>query len=239
MKGKNMKLGKFFGVGTGPGDPRYLTLLAVDIFRQVDIIFTVVGVNSSFSVSRRIVDSVAQVKAEKRELVFSMSRDWTTRQASLNENANQIAVELKRGKDCAFATLGDPMTYSTFGYLLQILKDELPELETEIAPGITSFAALAAKSQTVLVEDEEILRVLPGQDADQPEALELPPKSTNVILKSYKNRNRLVEHFSQQDDCSIIYGNRLCLDGEFVTTNVQEIINHADEYLSLLIIKRD
>ncbi|MEA2109432.1 MAG: precorrin-2 C(20)-methyltransferase [Pseudomonadota bacterium] len=234
-----MKIGKFFGVGTGPGDPRYLTLLAVEIFRQVDAIFTAVGVNSSFSVSRHIVDSVDHVRAEKKDLVFSMSRDWNKRRASLNANAEEIAAELKNGKNCAFATLGDPMTYSTFGYLLRILKKKLPELETKIAPGITSFAALAAKSQTVLVEDEEILRVLPGQDADQPEALDLPPKSTNVILKSYKHRNRLVEHFAKQDDCHILFGNRLSLDGEFVTTDPQEIINHPDEYLSLLIIKRN
>ena len=80
-----MKLGKFYGVGIGPGDPQYLTLLAVDVFREVDLIFTVVGRNSKFSVSRKVIDSVTQVKAEKRELTFSMARDWSQRRAGVRE----------------------------------------------------------------------------------------------------------------------------------------------------------
>jgi precorrin-2/cobalt-factor-2 C20-methyltransferase len=182
---------------------------------------------------------VTQVKAEKRELTFSMARDWSQRRAGVRENAEQIFVALKAGKDCAFATLGDPMTYSTFGYLLKILQEELPDLEIEVVPGITSFAALAAKSKTVLVEDDESLHVFPGQNVERPETIELLPKSANIILKSYKNRNRLVEYFSGQEGCSLIYGSRLCLDGEFTATDAQAIIAHEDEYLSLMIIKKD
>ena len=36
-----MKPGKLYGVGIGPGDPRYLTLRAADVLRSVDVIFTV------------------------------------------------------------------------------------------------------------------------------------------------------------------------------------------------------
>ncbi|HDS17341.1 MAG TPA: precorrin-2 C(20)-methyltransferase [Proteobacteria bacterium] len=233
-----MKPGRFYGVGIGPGDPRYLTLMAVEILRRVDLIFTAVGVNSAFSVSRQVVDFVDQVKAEKRELVFSMARDWEKRRAVLRANAALIAAELRRGRDCAFATLGDPSTYSTFGYLFALLREEMPNLESEIAPGITSFAALAARSQTVLVEDEERLCVLPGQNRIEPENLDLPPKSTTVLLKSYKNRNRLVEYFARQPDCSILYGSRLALEGEFVSRDPQAILARPEEYLSLLIVKR-
>lgn len=234
-----MKLGKFYGVGIGPGDPRYLTVMAVDVFRAVDLIFTVVGRKSKFSVSRKVIDSVTRVKAEKRELIFSMARDWELRRRGVRENAEEILEALKAGRDCAFATLGDPMTYSTFGYLLKILKEELPALVTEVVPGITSFATLAAKSKTVLVEDDESLHLIPGQNVERPEMIELKSKSCNVILKSYKNRNRLVEYFSEQEGCSIIYGSRLCLDGEFIETEAKAIVTHPDEYLSLMIIKKD
>ncbi len=234
-----MKYGKFYGVGIGPGDPRYLTLMAVDVFRRVDLIFSVVGRNSKFSVSRKVIDSVSDVKAEKRELTFSMARDWEERRAGVKANAEAILEELKAGRDCAFATLGDPMTYSTFGYLLKILQAELPEMETEVVPGITSFAALAAKSKTVLVEDDESLHVFPGQDVSEPETLKLLPKSANVIMKSYKNRKRLVEYFAKDPGCSIVYGSRLCLDGEFTATDPATINAHPDEYLSLMIIKKE
>ena len=32
-----MKPGKLYGVGIGPGDPRYLTLRAADVLRSVDL----------------------------------------------------------------------------------------------------------------------------------------------------------------------------------------------------------
>ena len=43
--------GKFYGVGIGPGNPEYLTLKAVNVFRSVDVVFTVTGPNSDFSIS--------------------------------------------------------------------------------------------------------------------------------------------------------------------------------------------
>ena len=51
--------GKFYGVGIGPGNPEYLTLKAVNVFRSVDVVFTVTGPNSDFSISEAVVRSVA------------------------------------------------------------------------------------------------------------------------------------------------------------------------------------
>ena len=42
-----MKLGSLYGVGIGPGDPRYLTLRAADVLRGVDVIFTVISANAA------------------------------------------------------------------------------------------------------------------------------------------------------------------------------------------------
>ena len=113
--------GKFYGVGIGPGNPEYLTLKAVNVFRSVDVVFTVTGPNSDFSISEAVVRSVGGVKAEFRKLVFSMSRDARTRQEQIEKNTAIIEGVLSRGLDCAFATLGDAMTYSTFGYILSLL----------------------------------------------------------------------------------------------------------------------
>ena len=118
--------GKFYGVGIGPGNPEYLTLKAVNVFRSVDVVFTVTGPNSDFSISEAVVRSVGGVKAEFRKLVFSMSRDARTRQEQIEKNTAIIEGVLSRGLDCAFATLGDAMTYSTFGYILSLLLSRNP-----------------------------------------------------------------------------------------------------------------
>ena len=145
-----MKPGKLYGVGIGPGDPRYLTLRAADVLRSVDVIFTVISQNASSSVSRSVVESL-EPRGEIHLQIFSMSRDKAVRAAQVQANADAIITELKAGRDCAFATLGDAMTYSTFGYVLEIIREAIPGVELEIVPGITSFATLTAKAGTVLV----------------------------------------------------------------------------------------
>lgn len=134
--------GKFYGVGIGPGNPEYLTLRAVNVFRSVDVVFTVTGPNSDFSISEAVVRSVGGVKAEFHKLVFSMSRDARTRQEQIERNTAVIEEALSRGQDCAFATLGDAMTYSTLGYILSLLLSRNPDLHTEVVPGITSYCTL-------------------------------------------------------------------------------------------------
>ena len=55
---------------------------------------------------------------EKIELlIFSMAKNKTDRENQVAANANKILEELEQGKNVAFATLGDAMTYSTFGYV--------------------------------------------------------------------------------------------------------------------------
>ena len=147
-----MKPGKLYGVGIGPGDPRYLTLRAADVLRSADVIFTVISRNASSSVSRSVVEYL-RPRGEIRLQMFSMSRDKATREAQVRANADAIIDELRAGRDCAFATLGDAMTYSTFGYVLDRIRKAIPDIEVEIVPGVTSFATLAAKAETVLVEN--------------------------------------------------------------------------------------
>ena len=154
-----MKPGKLYGVGIGPGDPQYLTLRAADVLRSVDVIFTVISQNSSNSISQTVVEYL-EPRGEIRLQIFSMSRDKSIRMGQVKANADAIIDELRAGRDCAFATLGDAMTYSTFGYVLDIIREAIPDLKLEIVPGITSFATLTAKAGMVLVENGEQLRVI-------------------------------------------------------------------------------
>ena len=101
------KIGTFYGVGVGPGDPSLLTLKAVQVFQKVDIIFQATGSNSEKSISGLVVDSVENCRAAREELVFTMARDLKDREAAWKANAEQIVEALREGKDCAFATIGD------------------------------------------------------------------------------------------------------------------------------------
>lgn len=231
------RLGRFYGVGVGPGDPAYLTLRAAEVLREVEAIFTVVSQNAESSVSRAVVESLAPLRGAIHTLTFSMSRDATVRAAQIAANVDRIRVELEAGHDCAFATLGDAMTYSTFGYVLQALRAALPNLDVEVVPGVTAFAMLAARSGQVLVENGEHLHVIPAFREESAGSLTFEPGTTTVLLKTYRSREALLARL-RDEDAQILYGERLGMDGEFWCADLDSIAARPEEYLSLFMVKK-
>lgn len=232
-----MQYGKLYGVGIGPGDPRYLTLRAAEVLRAVDVIFTVISRNADDSVSRNVVEWL-EPRGEIRLQTFTMSRDARERAAQVRANAEEILVELRAGRDCAFATLGDAMTYSTFGYVLRIIRQQHPELDVEIVPGITSFATFAAKAKTVLVENGQQLRVVPSFRAEMADSLQFPAGSTTVLLKTYRSRKALLERLAREEDVEILYGEHLSMPDECILADLPAIAERPETYLSLMLVKK-
>lgn len=232
-----MNTGTLYGVGIGPGDPRYLTLRAAEVLRSADIIFTVISAHAEDSTSRRVVEYL-KPRGEIRLLVFSMSRDPKTREEQVRANANAIIAELRAGRDCAFATLGDAMTYSTFGYVLNIIRAAIPDLTLEIVPGITSFATLAARAESVLAENTQELRVIPSFRSDMAERLDFPRGSTTILLKTYHSRAALLDRLKHEENVDIVYGERLGMDGQTLLTDLDAIRERPETYLSLVMVKK-
>ncbi|MGB8963625.1 MAG: precorrin-2 C(20)-methyltransferase, partial [Pseudonocardiaceae bacterium] len=65
------------------------------------------------------------------------------------------------GGSAAFATLGDPSVYSTFGYLAKTVRELLPDIRIRTVPGITAMQAAASAASLTLVEGSEPLTLLP------------------------------------------------------------------------------
>lgn len=233
-----METGIFYGVGIGPGNPEYLTLRAARILSEVDLIFTVTGPNTETSISESVVQSLGNIKGTIVPLLFTMSRDTDVRMLQIMDNAMKIAEELERGKSCAFATLGDAMTYSTFGYILDILKQKLPHLKTEVIPGITSYCTLSSLSQTVMVENGERLRVIPAFREDMVDQIDFPSGTTTVLMKTYRSRNALIQRIRQETGIQIVYGERLGMEGQFISSDCEEILSRPEEYLALMMVKK-
>jgi precorrin-2/cobalt-factor-2 C20-methyltransferase len=80
------------------------------------------------------------------------------------ESAAEVATVLRGGSDACFLTLGDPLLYSTYIYLLRALRGELPELSVVTVPGITSFCAAAALTNFTLGEGKAPVTVVPAAD---------------------------------------------------------------------------
>lgn len=236
-----MKLGKLYGVGIGSGNPEYLTLKACNVLKEADTIFTVISKNASDSVSKAVVE-FTKPKGKIEVLVFSMAKDKNERRAQVLANAEKMLTELELGKNVAFATLGDAMTYSTFGYVYSIIKEKYPQLEVEIVPGINSFSTLSAISQKVLAENRESLHIIPSFKEEDIEQIEFPENSTTILLKTYRSRHALLQRLKKEKlacpNLTVVYGEHLGLEGQKLAYSLEEMENIPETYLSMVMVKK-
>jgi precorrin-2/cobalt-factor-2 C20-methyltransferase len=151
------------GVGMGPGDPELVTVKAVRVLEQAALV--VVPVMSLDEVGRAEATVRAHITHDRvQRLVFALDdRGGVTpaREQAWDAAADVVADTLQDKGSVAFATIGDPNVYSTFTYLADAVRGQLPGVVVETVPGITAMQDLAARSGTVLVEGTESLALLP------------------------------------------------------------------------------
>ena len=156
-----MKKGVFYGIGTGPGDPELITLKAVRILTECDVIAVpCASADKSFAYS--VAKAAVPAVCEKTVLCIDMpmTRDASVRDMAERKGAERIADALVEGKDVCFVTIGDPTVYSTYMYLQRRIADM--GYECCIISGVTSFCAAAAELGISLCEGMEQLHIIPG-----------------------------------------------------------------------------
>jgi precorrin-2/cobalt-factor-2 C20-methyltransferase len=182
-----MTAGTLFGIGVGPGDPELIPLKAVRLLQQVDRVFTAASTKNDYSLAVEIARPHIPQATAIETLEFPMRKDRTVMERAWRQNAQRLAKALESGHSAAFLTLGDPLTYSTYGYILRHLQAQWPHLDVITVPGITSYQAAAAAVNRPLVEGEESLLIMSGVHGGE-RFQRMPVKPDNVVfLKAYRN----------------------------------------------------
>lgn len=227
--------GTLYGIGVGPGAPDLITLRAVAVLQSVSVILAAASPKNDDSLALTIASPHLPPACEVVRLDFPMTRDRTVLEAAWKRNARLTGHILRQGRNAAFLTLGDPMTYSTFGYLMRTVRDLEPDLPVEIVPGITSYQAAAAESRTVLCEGEESLLLLAGINGRERLQHLLGEADSSVILKTYRNMPEIREalHEAGKDE-QCIFVSRLGLDGEVIARG-SGAFPEKPHYLSLIL----
>jgi precorrin-2/cobalt-factor-2 C20-methyltransferase len=189
--------GTLYGLGVGPGAPDLLTLRAVNVLRKADVILAAASPRNDYSAALETARPPLRPETRLLRLEFPMTRDKTALRQAWEAAARTTKDVLESGADAAFLTIGDPLVYSTFGYLLRTLRALAPHLPVEIVPGVTSIQAAAARARVVLCENGETLRLLPGINSQEQLAAALKDADTAVILKAYRNLPAIREALRQ------------------------------------------
>ncbi|GAB6106799.1 precorrin-2 C(20)-methyltransferase [Fusibacter bizertensis] len=197
-------MSKLIGIGVGPGDPELLTLKAIRALEKLDILLLPTGKTGGESEAYTICKSYipSTVLLEKRH--FPMTNDKNTMLSAIFEIAIEVRQWVNEGKTVGFVTLGDPMLYSTYGYLLKFLKDQIT---IETIPGIMSFGAIASGNNKVLCEGDTPLIVYPCvDDLKELDALLATQKSLVLmkVYKSFESVKALILAHHLEDDCLIV-----------------------------------
>ena len=235
----NKKIGTLYGIGVGPGDPDLITLKSVKILNRVQVVFAASSTKNSHSLAVNIAKTHIPETTSIRMLSFPMTKDEKETRNSWAENAGIIINELIQGKDAAFITVGDSMTYSTFGYILSHIKASAPYVTIESIPGITSYQAAAARLNTPLVEGEESLLVTSGvKGGDRLRQFSVKPENV-VLMKAYRNVKDIicaVDESGLFQDCVGI--SKCGLPGEEIVTDLKEFAVKPPNYWTLIIAKQ-
>lgn len=223
--------GKLIGIGVGPGDPELLTLKAIRLIRESDVVI-VPGERAEESVAYKIVIQ-AYPDLVKKEIIgvsMPMTKDPKKLEESHRKAAETVSGILDQGKQAVFLTLGDPTVYATYLYVHKQI--EAAGYETEIVSGITSFCAVAARLNIGLVEKSEPLHVIPASYQIE-EAMKLP--GTKVLMKAGKKMGRVKEILKEHQEEAWMIEN--CgMENEKIYRGAEEIPEDAG-YYSLIIVK--
>lgn len=228
--------GTLYGVGVGPGSPDLLTLRAVSVLQSVSVILAAASPKNDDSLALSIASPHLPASYEVLRLDFPMTRDRDILEAAWKKNAELTDGILRSGRSAAFLTLGDPMTYSTFGYLMRSVLALNAGTPVEIVPGITSYQAAAAETRTVLCEGEESLLLISGISQEQRLHQLLADSDSSVILKTYRNMPTIQKALADAGkDTECLFVSRLGLDGGSVVRG-RSAFPEKPPYLSLVMV---
>ncbi len=234
-----MKHGTLYGIGVGPGDPELVTLKAVRMLQRVAVVFAAASSANDYSLAMEIVSPHLGKGVPVIHLGFPMTRDRKKLNDAWEQNGQKVAQTLQKGRDAAFITLGDPLTYSTFGYLLETIRAAYPEIPIEIIPGVTSYQAGAAAAGHVLVEGSESLVVTSGVLSAEKLKQVILRADSAVILKVYRNYGeimRVLNELGLTDEAILV--SRCGLEGEEIAWNLKLRGDRRPHYMSHLIIRK-
>jgi len=231
--------GILYGLSVGPGDPELVTLKAARVLNTVDVVFAAASTKNSYSLAVNIAKPHIRDLTRVRMLQFPMTRDKDELAMAWESHAGTIIDELELGKKVAFLTLGDLMTYSTYGYIIKYVQQMAPHLPIISVPGVTSYQAAAAAVNTTLVEGEESLLVLSGAEGgERLRELNVVP-DTVVFLKAYKNCEDITSALAENDLLeNSVAVSRVSLPDQEIYTRADQLCERTPKYWTLVIAKK-
>ncbi|WP_455103664.1 cobalt-factor II C(20)-methyltransferase [Peptostreptococcus sp.] len=217
---QEVEAGRFYGIGTGPGDSQLLTIKAAKTLDKLDILYLPQAKIGGESRVRKIVDPYLRPDLVLKERHFPMSYDSQEKRESWDAISKEIIDDVRHGKQVGFVSLGDPMLYSTYVYLLDRLIDRV---EIETIPGLSSFSNIAASNNFSLAMDTDPMLVYPCTGSMEEIERMVDIFDSIVLMKVYKRCRPIIEMLEAKGlaDKSIMVSNS-AMEEELVYRDISQ-----------------
>ncbi|MCK7493792.1 MAG: precorrin-2 C(20)-methyltransferase [Comamonadaceae bacterium] len=235
-----MHEGTLYGVSLGPGDPDLMTRRAHALLQRADTCWV-------YPVRTLHAESYALAIAERAgltpppghaPLVFPMTHDPEKLAKHWARAAETVRALLAAGRDVLFLVEGDASTFATFGHLARTLQAMLPDVRVETVPGVTSFAASAARIGVPLAEQDDAIAVVPATRGLAAVERLLDDVDTLVLMKVKPLLDELIELLARRGLLAgACFVERAGAPDERVVRDVASLRGQPVNYLSLLIVK--
>lgn len=233
--------GRLIGVGVGPGDPKLLTIAAVEAIRDADVVAYHQKPNGS-SVARGIAAEHCRDGHIEEVLEYPVTTGETTHPGGYrgaidefyDEAAARLAAHLDAGLHVAVLAEGDPFMYSSFQHMHERLAHRYP---TTVIPGISSITACSTALGRPLVEAEETLTILPGTLDEDTLAERLVHTESAVIMKLGRTFGKVrsaLERAGRLDEAW--YAERVSQDSREVVAPLHEVDPDSVPYFSVAVV---
>ena len=231
--------GVFYGVGVGPGDPELMTMKAVRLVQQCDLV-TYLSNDNGNSMARDIAATALSdsnnPNQQEAAIVMPMCESREVANTVYDEAARLIASHLDKGEQVAFLCQGDPFLFGSFAYLYDRLADNY---QVEIVPGISSINASAALSGKPIGLLAENIAIVSGRRPNDDILQTLKQFDNVAIMKPGRRRAELLEIIEQAnrlDDCCYIeYAGH---ENQRIVHDVRTLDAQTGPYFSLFLINK-
>ncbi|MFA9424180.1 MAG: precorrin-2 C(20)-methyltransferase [Sedimentibacter sp.] len=227
----------FYGIGVGVGDSNAVTKAAIDVLSILDVLYVPTAKDEgSLSVAQGIVRGYLNENTLIKDRYFPMNYDSSELQNSWYNIASEIENDVVKYKNVGFVTIGDPMVYSTYIYLLRLLKDKI---KIVTIPGITSFLDIASKNNFPLVEGDDPLVVVPATLGLDKISHYIRNENSIVLMKVYKNFDEIINLLIHEnlEKHSIVVSNS-SKNEEKIYVNIRDIKKEDVSYFTTILINK-
>jgi precorrin-2/cobalt-factor-2 C20-methyltransferase len=158
--------GRLIGVGVGPGDPELLTLKAMRILAEADVVAHFAKAGNAGN-ARRIVNGHLRAGVEELALLYPVTTELPRHceaygkavREFYDQSAAAVARHLDAGRTVAILSEGDPLFYGSYMHLHVRLA---PRYRAEIIPGVTAMSGCWSLAGAPIAQGDDVFVVLPA-----------------------------------------------------------------------------